>query len=428
MTSSTPSIQELLQLAKSHNEKKEAWDKERDVLQKELSVLLGKKAAWDLCRRDLEEQIYNLHSSLGISLNSNDTSKLSSPNTENSNQESDNTTSNAVDNFVKPTHSTEFRYKLKHNLTSHLDCIRAVAFYSGLPVIISASDDGTMHIINLEPKSTTKRKVRRPPQTICSLRGHSEPVLSMASFSSGGNNMIITGSVDGTIGVWQLPKTDITLYDINGIIIHNRTYLYTFHTDAVWSIDTLGMNAISASADKTLKYWDIFLGDAKDVKVESSPLLCKSCNDRSFVVSCENKTLYYYEDMIPHAHIDGIDCTALAVSQADHLILAGCSDGSIKVIQFPNMALVKEISAHEQSVSNLCITPCNNFFISCGNDGKVRGFSLENYEICKLGNEEKENHYTKYGEGALCCAGGGSSKLYFVTGGADGVLHVYLHD
>ncbi|OHS97876.1 hypothetical protein TRFO_35841 [Tritrichomonas foetus] len=435
MNSSLPPMNEIIQMVKQHKEKQEKWEAERETLQAELSVLTGKKTAWDLCRRDLEEQIYNLQISLGIMGNGggNEVSTETNSNIPLSSQRSTPESDETTDNFVRPTHKTEFQYKFKHCLTIHLDCIRAITFYPSSPLVVTASDDGTMRVINLEPKSVAKRKVRRPPQNICSLRGHPAPVLCLATLSSGGDPWMVSGALDGSTCVWQLPRNDVTLYDVHGIITHNQMYNHQIHTDAVWSVDTFGTNAITTSADGTLKTWDIFLGTPKEINTCGKPLLCKVCDANHFLVACENDTIQYFENFIPSNQMclkSGKEITALAISPNDKLAIIGYENGDIKIISYPKLDIVKEIvNVHTHSIASLSLTPCGDFFISCCSDGKVKAWSLQNFEEKSIGKDEKENHLTKYGEGALCAAPSGScAKSYFATGGADGALHIFLHD
>ena len=59
-------MEDFSNFMREHKKKKENWDNERSNLEKELSVLTAKKAAWDLCKNDLIEQINSLQAELGL--------------------------------------------------------------------------------------------------------------------------------------------------------------------------------------------------------------------------------------------------------------------------------------------------------------------------------------------------------------------------
>jgi hypothetical protein len=52
-------------------------------------------------------------------------------------------------------------YTPRHEIAVHLDCLRALCFYESHPIVVTASDDGTIRIVNFDGKVTVKRKMVR---------------------------------------------------------------------------------------------------------------------------------------------------------------------------------------------------------------------------------------------------------------------------
>ena len=415
------SLESLVQRVKLHQERAQQWAKERNELKTELSILTGKAAARMMCQKELEEQIFQLQKLLGVQ-------PLVSP------SESAVVTLRrqvAVTMGVSKTelndHSQPCKYRLRSTLNVHLDCVRAISFYQTQPILVSASDDGTIRVINInfKPPTPTKRKVKRNPVNIASLRGHSTPVLVLRTFMKDGVQMMLSGDLDGNVGIWEMPSLGCALYDTHGVVTHHRIKLIKVHDDSIWSLDIVGSKAVSASADGTLKMWNIDDGVSEDVKTASKPLcVCGWAQDK-YVVCNDNKVIQLFGES---SEIGRIELPSLAYSMTivqnyDQLVV-GCEDNQIRVINLQNMELVKEFVAHDKPVTGVSVTPCGNFIVSTSHDLKVRIWSFGTYNM----EYDDSLHKDKYGEGILCCAASSStcSKQMFATGGADGSIHVFV--
>ncbi|KAK8896420.1 WD repeat-containing protein 64 [Tritrichomonas musculus] len=493
-------MNEFIGFIRDHKKKQEIWEKERIDLENEVSVLTAKKAAWDLCRNDLIEQINLLHVELGIKTEQIDEPPPDSEQKKNS------------------THKSEFIYSYKSNIPVHLDCVRAVAFYpspDSKNLFSTCSDDGTIKIIDIEHHEDTsintrvkkvvkKRGARRAsvklsapmPTCICSLRGHSAPVISLASLcyleynrdnidtidnsdSSQANNnsnnnnnnnnfdnneleynqILISGATDGSIAVWQLPKPDVKITTVYGEVSHNRLKYYTdIHSDAIWSIEPIpnspsymvdqpeltyishtASRVLSTSADGTLKVWDVFANKQPiEIPTNEKPLICKVISPISFMVACQKCFLQYYEcfhfkqqtSLTDDSKKEG-EITSMAISKSDQYAIVGFSSGTIKIVHYPDLSVVKELKITPFEISSITLTPCKDFFIVCCSDGKTIALSLDDFSEKDMFEEkEKIMHLKKYGEGATCTASSlppssSEDSSYYVTGGADGVIHIF---
>lgn len=133
----------------------------------------------------------------------------------------------------------------KYTLRSHFDSVRALAFHPVEPVLITASEDHTLKMWNLQKTVSAKKLVKLQclfacwltRTSICSLyfnwinfcsnrnasldveplytfRQHTGPVMCLLMSTSGEH--VYSSSLDGTINVWKVPDSNIDPYDSYG--------------------------------------------------------------------------------------------------------------------------------------------------------------------------------------------------------------------
>ncbi|CAG0891293.1 unnamed protein product, partial [Cyprideis torosa] len=137
---------------------------------------------------------------------------------------------------------------------NHFDCVRAAIFLPNDSALVTASDDGTLKLWNLQRPATGKKPSSMDLEPIHTFRGHTEAVLCVAVNSTGSH--IFSGSVDNDIRKWAVPDLKVEPYeplpkDPSGILL-------TGHSDAVWSlvIHPWAPELASASSDGTVGLWD----------------------------------------------------------------------------------------------------------------------------------------------------------------------------
>ena len=128
-------------------------------------------------------------------------------------------------------------------LSGHTALLRTVATtdLDGRPVIISGSDDNTIRI--WDPTTGT---------TLRTLIGHTDWIRSVTTAQLDGRTVIISGSNDRTIRIWD-PTTGNTLRTLTG------------HTDSVNSVTTTELDGrtviVFGSEDNTIRIWDPTTGN-----------------------------------------------------------------------------------------------------------------------------------------------------------------------
>ncbi|XP_063697417.1 striatin-3-like [Culicoides brevitarsis] len=153
-------------------------------------------------------------------------------------------------------------WNAKYTLRSHFDCVRALAFHPTEPVLITGSEDHTLKLWNLQKTVPAKKSANLDVEPLYTFRGHSSPVLCLAINASG--DQCYSGSLDGIINCWNLPNSNIDPYDNYDADILRGAL--EGHTDGVWglSVNNTKGSLLSASADGTVKLWS---------PLEKTPLL-----------------------------------------------------------------------------------------------------------------------------------------------------------
>merc|ERR550525_1083102 len=144
-------------------------------------------------------------------------------------------------------------WSAKYTLRSHFDGVRSLAFHPTEPVLITASEDQTLKMWNLQKTITSKKSTQLDVEPVYTFRGHTGPVLCLCV--SGAGDFCFSGGADGAVRCWNLPPPNIDPYDTYdaGVMLN----VLTGHGDSVWclSYNATRHQLLSCSADGTVKLW-----------------------------------------------------------------------------------------------------------------------------------------------------------------------------
>lgn len=159
----------------------------------------------------------------------------------------------ATYDIVNSKESFRKTWNAKYTLRSHFDGVRALAFHPIEPVLITASEDHTLKLWNLQKTVQAKKTASLDVEPLYTFRYHKGPVLSLAL--SGTGEHCYSGDTEGVICCWNVPNSNIDPYDLFEADVLNANLVG--HTDAIWGLrmSDSRRQLLSCSADGTIKLW-----------------------------------------------------------------------------------------------------------------------------------------------------------------------------
>ncbi|TRY83870.1 hypothetical protein DNTS_030096 [Danionella cerebrum] len=274
----------------------------------------------------------------------------------------------------------------KFTLRNHFDSIRGLAFHPQEPVLITASEDHTLKMWNLQKTAPNKKG----------------PVMCVVFSSSG--EQCFSGGLDGSIQSWNTPDPNIDPYDSYEPSVLRGAL--SGHTDAVWGLvySSAHHTLLSCSADGTVRLWDaaetapaiaVFnqngeLGVPSSVDMVSSDpahMVTSFTNGRTGIYNMETHQLILelesqtagkpgklIHSMV--AHLDAV--TSLAVDPNGLYLMSGSHDCSVRLWNMESKTCIQEFTAHrkkfDESIHDVAFHPSRCFIGSAGADALAKVF------------------------------------------------------
>ncbi|KAH9529776.1 hypothetical protein DERF_003643 [Dermatophagoides farinae] len=340
---------------------------------------------------------------------------------------------------------------------SHYDCIRSLRFHATEPLLITASDDETLKLWNINKTQSTKNK--QPINTVNAIdlepiytyRGHSSRVLSLCV----NGNQFYSGSQNGEIISWAIPSNNMymDIYDPYDYKLQLNT-IAKAHNDAIWSLSSLTSpnsqsNILcSSSADKTVKIWDTtrsicmksiesedktptdiaVIGSLNtNQNVSSSPLLICAYNDGSMAMydieahSGGNSSASPLLSFEKSTDNNTGSIFSIAVHPIMPIVITADEDRLIKLWDINTGKCIHSMVAHLDEVTSVDCDPNGWYILSGSHDCSVRLWNFDNKNCV----QEISSHRKKFDE-AIFDVTFHPSKPYFASAGADGLAKVFV--
>ena len=212
------------------------------------------------------------------------------------------------------------------------------------------------------------------------MSGHDGWVTSIATTPEA-SDMILTGSRDNKVIVWNLTRDDPSSYGYPRKSLTGHSH---FVQDIVISSD--GAFALSGSWDGTLRLWDLnlgtttrrFVGHTKDVLS-----VAFSSDNRQIVSGSRDGTIklwntlgeckYTIEDQ---GHTEWVSCVRFSPNTATPIIVSAGWDKLVKVWNLTTCTLKTNLVGHRGYINTVTVSPDGSLCASGGKDGTAMLWDL----------------------------------------------------
>ncbi|KAM8852171.1 striatin-like isoform 1-T1 [Synchiropus picturatus] len=323
----------------------------------------------------------------------------------------------------------------KFTLRSHFDGIRALTFHPVEPVLVTASEDHTLKMWNLQKTTPAKKSTSFDVEPIYTFRAHRGAVLSVVMSSTG--EQCFSGGVDGTIQCWNTPNPNIDPYDsYEPSVLRGEL---SGHTDSVWGLvySSAHQRLLSCSADGTVRLWDAnstspalaVFNENKKLGVPSSVDLV--CSEPAHLVTSFTSGeigLFNMETrqlvLNLESNVDaGTPCQINKVLSHPTLpiTITAQEDRLIKFYDNNSGKLIHSMVAHLDAVTSLAVDPNGLYLMSGSHDCSIRLWNMES----KTCIQEFTAHRKKFEE-SIHDVAFHPSKCYIASAGADALAKVFV--
>ncbi|NXK20735.1 STRN3 protein, partial [Arenaria interpres] len=352
-------------------------------------------------------------------------------------------TNDADYSYDLPANKDAFRktWNPKYTLRSHFDGVRALAFHPVEPVLVTASEDHTLKLWNLQKTVPAKKQVYGSAsldvEPIYTFRAHIGPVLSLAISSNG--EQCFSGGIDATIQWWNMPSPNVDPYDTYEPNVLAGTLIA--HTDAVWGLAYSGVknHLLSCSADGTIRLWN---------PPEKMPCICTyngekehgiptsvdfiGCDPAHMVASFNTGSTVIYDLETSQSVVMLSSQIESGVQSNNHInkvvshptlpvTITAHEDRHIKFFDNKTGKMIHSMVAHLDAVTSLAVDPNGIYLMSGSHDCSIRLWNLDS-KTCV---QEITAHRKKLDESIYDVAFH-PSKAYIASAGADALAKVFV--
>nr|XP_045378614.1 striatin-3 isoform X3 [Camelus bactrianus] len=348
-------------------------------------------------------------------------------------------TNDADYSYDLPANKDAFRktWNPKYTLRSHFDGVRALAFHPIEPVLVTASEDHTLKLWNLQKTVPAKKSASLDVEPIYTFRAHIGPVLSLAISSNG--EQCFSGGIDATIQWWNMPSPNVDPYDTYEPNVLAGTLVA--HTDAVWGLAYSGIKnqLLSCSADGTVRLWN---------PQEKLPCICTyngnkehgiptsvdfiGCDPAHMVTSFNTGSTVIYDletsqslVMLSSQVDSGLQSNNHINRVVSHptlpVTITAHEDRHIKFFDNKTGKMIHSMVAHLDAVTSLAVDPNGIYLMSGSHDCSIRLWNLDS-KTCV---QEITAHRKKLDESIYDVAFH-PSKAYIASAGADALAKVFV--
>lgn len=288
-------------------------------------------------------------------------------------------------------------WKFKYTLRSHFDAVWSLVFHPTESVLLSASEDGTWKMWNLQSLAPS---INKPPVTelepVYTFRGHTGPVYSLALAADRGR--VVSAGADSVVRLWTLPPSSLDPYDRHGLGVDYHLRRLVGHTDAIWSLALHPHlpQVLSASADDSVRLWDyekqdpllhtFTLTDTSGRTHTPTSVDIVQTNLAQCIASYTSSSLAVYDLETGQQALtlmESGDPTTQINKVITHptlpLAITAHEDKKISFVDLKSGQHVHTMLGHLDSVSSLAIDPSALYLLSAGHDSSLRFWDISSH-------------------------------------------------
>ncbi|KAL7849542.1 hypothetical protein SRHO_G00211650, partial [Serrasalmus rhombeus] len=285
----------------------------------------------------------------------------------------------------------------RFTLRSHFDAIRALTFHPSQAVLLTASEDGTLKLWNLNKAMHSKKNAALDVEPVYTFRAHSGAVLSLSMGEEG--ETCYSGGLDGSVRCWKIPDLNVDPYDNYDPGVQSSALLG--HEDSVWDLaysSTLKRLG-SCSADGTVRIWDpqnstpcISVFNKEKEHGTPTSIAFGNADLSQAVVSFDGGETVLYDlnteqsILVLETHTkDGSELINRVVSHPTQPIsITAHENRTIRFMDNKTGKVIHSMVAHLDAVTCLTTDPKGTYLISGSHDCSVRFPSLPVLELMPL--------------------------------------------
>uniref|UniRef100_A0A8D2J9Z3 Striatin n=1 Tax=Varanus komodoensis TaxID=61221 RepID=A0A8D2J9Z3_VARKO len=323
----------------------------------------------------------------------------------------------------------------KFTLRSHFDGIRGLAFHPVEPVLITASEDHTLKMWNLQKTSPAKKSTSLDVEPIYTFRAHTSPVLCVVMSSNG--EQCYSGGTDGVIQGWNTTNPNIDPYDSYDPSVLRGAFVG--HTDAVWDLVYSGTHQrlLSCSADGTIRLWKhpqgltflifcfVEMGIPSSVDLVSSDpshMVASFSSGHTSIFNMETRQRI----LTLESNIDTMLSSSCQINKViSHptlpISITAHEDRHIKFYDNNTGKLIHSMVAHLDAVTSLAVDPNGLYLMSGSHDCSIRLWNLESKTCIQEFTAHRKKHDESIHDVAFH-----PSKCYIASAGADALAKVFV--
>ncbi|CAB1311699.1 unnamed protein product [Coregonus sp. 'balchen'] len=266
-------------------------------------------------------------------------------------------------------------WKPKFTLRSHFERDPGLAFHPVEPVLVTASEDHTLKMWNLQKTAPTKKSASLDVEPIYTFRAHQGAVLSV-------HQRLLSCSGDGTVRLWDASNTKPALATFHNkefgvpssvdLVCSDPAYMVTSFTSGQIGLFNMETQQLVLNLESTAE-----TGTPCQInRVLSHPTLpiTITAEEDRHIKFFDNNTGKLIHSMV--AHLDAV--TSLAVDPNGLYLMSGSHDCSIRLWNLETKTCIQEFTAHrkknDESIHDVAFHPSKAYIASAGADALAKVF------------------------------------------------------